>query len=109
MGVSSRNAPRSRRSQAQPIRVPPLLAGRLVPRPMLGVMLRERLGIFDYPAGCGRFYGHNGSFASYLSYARVSADGRSAAVLLLNGLGPATEARGEKAIAALPCGAAAAS
>jgi len=82
-----------------------LLAGELVPRSMLdGVMLRERLGIFDYPAGCGRTYGHNGSFASYLSYARVSADGGSAAVLLLNGLGPTTEARGDQAIAALSCG-----
>lgn len=83
-----------------------LLAGRLVPPPMLEVMLRERLGIFDYPAGCGRIYGHNGSFAGYLSYARVSRDGRSAAVLLLNGLGPTTEANGERAVAELSCGAA---
>jgi len=86
-----------------------LLAGELVPRSMLdGVMLRERLGIFDYPAGCGRTYGHNGSFASYLSYARVSEDGGSAAVLLLNGHGPTTEARGDEVIAALSCGGAAA-
>jgi D-alanyl-D-alanine carboxypeptidase len=86
-----------------------LLAGELVPRSLLdGVMLRERLGIFDDPARCGRTYGHNGSLASYLSYARVSADGGSAAVLLLNGLGPTTEARGDAAIAALSCGGASA-
>ena len=89
------------------MRRPPVVPVAAAPRSAAAAPA-EDVARFDHPAGCGRTYGHNGSFASYLSYARVSEDGGSAAVLLLNGHGPTTEARGDEVIAALSCGGAAA-
>jgi D-alanyl-D-alanine carboxypeptidase len=83
-----------------------LLAGDLVPPDLLhGAMLPEGLGIGTFTTGCTVAYGHVGALGGYVSYATVSPDGETAAVLLLNGRGPATDARGASAAARLLCSA----
>ena len=81
-----------------------LFAGKLLPRQTLDdLMLPEQMGIGYNPTGCGAAYGHGGALFNYTAAARVSADGKTAAVLLLNARGPDADARIDEAVRELFC------
>jgi hypothetical protein len=80
-----------------------LLLGSIIEAVTATPLVPEQLGIATYQGGCGTAYGHDGAFAGYTSYARVSADAGTVAVLLLNGRARNTDARGRSVIARLFC------
>jgi D-alanyl-D-alanine carboxypeptidase len=83
-----------------------LLGGKLLkPRTLNQLMLAERMGIGQFPTACGRAYGHTGAFFAYTSAALVSADGKTAAVLLANGRGTNADASIDDGVTKLFCGA----
>lgn len=83
-----------------------LLSGKLLkPSTLHGRMLADYMGIGLYPTQCGTAYGHSGAFFAYTSAALVSADGKRAAVVLVNGRGSSADASVSAAVADIFCGA----
>jgi D-alanyl-D-alanine carboxypeptidase len=62
-----------------------LLGGHLLLPESLELMKRKSFGLGLYKTPCGPAYGHDGGLYGYAAFARVSADGERAAVLLDNG------------------------
>jgi D-alanyl-D-alanine carboxypeptidase len=83
-----------------------VLSGKLLkPSTLHAWMLSENMGVGVYPTRCGVAYGHSGAFFAYTSAALVSADGKRAAVVLVNGRGSNADASVGAAVAELFCGA----
>ena len=83
-----------------------VVGGRLLAQRTLDErMLPESLGIGSMPTTCSAAYGHDGTLYGYVAIARTSADGKRAAVLLLNGRGTRTDAAAAAAMNRLFCGA----
>jgi D-alanyl-D-alanine carboxypeptidase len=62
-----------------------LLGGDLLLPESLELMKQKSFGLGIYMTPCGPAYGHDGGLYGYAAFARVSADGEKAAVLLDNG------------------------